>query len=52
MAADVGGDVVLAELLLDQLGRREDRPLRAADAEAGRAARHDADQIGNVVAVA
>ncbi len=44
MAADVGGDVVLPELLLDQLHRREDRPLRTADAEARRPRRHDFGQ--------
>ena len=44
VAADIGRDVVLAELLLDQLHRREDRPLRAAGAEAGRTRRHDLGQ--------
>ena len=52
MAADVGRDVVLPELLLDQLGGGEDRPLRAADAEARRAAGNDADEVGDFVAVA
>ena len=37
VAADVGADVVRAELALDQLHRGEDRPLRAAGAEARRA---------------
>ena len=41
MAADIGGDVMRAELLLDQLHRGEDRPLRTAGAEARRARRHD-----------
>ena len=50
MAADIGGDVVRAELLLDQLHRGEDRPLRTADAEAGRARRHRLRQIGDVEA--
>ena len=40
MAADVGGDVMLAELLLDELHRGEDRPLRTAGAEARRPHRH------------
>jgi hypothetical protein len=39
MAADVGRDVDLADLLLGQLQRREHRPLRATDAEAGRPSR-------------
>ncbi len=40
MAADIAGDVVLAELPFDQLHRREDRPLGTAGAEARRARRH------------
>ena len=39
MAADVGADVMRAELALDQLHRAEDRPLRAAGAKARRPAR-------------
>ena len=39
VAADVARHLVLAELLLDELHGREDRPLRAAGAEAGRADR-------------
>ena len=42
----------LPEFLLDQLGGGEDRPLRAADAEARRTAGNDADQVGDFVAVA
>ena len=45
MAADVGADVMRAELLLDQLHRAEDRPLRAAGAKAGRAG---VDVVGDV----
>ena len=51
MAADVGGNVVLAELLLDEFRRGEDRPLRAADAEARRTARHDAAEVGNLLSL-
>ena len=40
MAADVARHLVLAEFLLDELHRREDRPLRAAGAEARRPHRH------------
>ena len=40
--------MVLAEFLLDQLHRREDRPLRAAGAEAGRADRHGLGKLGIV----
>ncbi|MCY1226862.1 hypothetical protein D9M72_391120 [compost metagenome] len=40
VAADVGAHMVLADLALDQLHRGEDRALRAAGAEAGRARMH------------
>ena len=40
VAADIGGDVVFAELLLHELHGGEDRPLRTADTEAGRPRRH------------
>ena len=36
MAADVAGDLMRAEFLLDELHCSKDRPLRAADAEARR----------------
>ena len=51
MAADVGGDVVLAEFLLDEFGRGEDRPLRTADAEARRTAGDHAREIGDFLAL-
>src|SRR5262249_2328018 len=40
MAADITADVMCAELALDELHRRKDRPLRAAGAERGRAPVH------------
>ncbi len=45
MAADVGRDVMLAEFLLDELHRREDRPLGTADAEAWRTRGHDFGEL-------
>ncbi len=44
MAADIAGDVVGAEFLLHQLHRGEDRPFRAAGAEARRPRGHDLRQ--------
>ncbi len=44
MAADVGCDMVRAEFLFDQFQGREDRPLRTAGAEAGRARRDSAGE--------
>ncbi len=49
MAADVGRDVVRAQLLLDQLHGGEDRPFGAAGAEAGRPRRHDLGQRTGVL---
>ncbi len=40
MAADVAGDVVLAQFPLDELHGGEDRPLRTARAEGRRARMH------------
>ncbi len=41
MAADIGRDVMRTELLFHELHRREDRPLRTADAKPRRSRRHD-----------
>ncbi len=40
VAADIGADVMLAQLALDKLHRREERTFRTASAEPGRALRH------------
>lgn len=45
VAADVAGDLVLADFLLDQLERSEDRTLRAAGAKARRADRNRLAEI-------
>jgi hypothetical protein len=44
VAADIGGDMMRPEFLLDQLHGGEDRALRAADTETRRARRHDAGE--------
>ena len=48
MTADVAGDLVLAQVLLDQLHRGKDGPFRAAGAEPGWADRHDLGQIRDI----
>ncbi len=45
VAADVGRDVHRTGIALDDLHRREHRPLRAANAEPGRACRDHAEQM-------
>ncbi len=49
MAADIGGDMVRAELLLHQLHRGKDRPLRAAGAKTRRPRRHHVGQRADPV---
>src|SRR5438067_1677329 len=49
MTADIGCDVMGAEILFDQLHRRKNRSLRTAGAEARRARRHHFGQRPDLV---